>query len=124
MSTRRPVGGRPDDISTLHGLGGGTASGMLMPLVEATCAHAFAAERIHMDDTPCRCRRRAKGLGGYVPTLATTARLFAGILSSSRRHPPYRIADVVGDEQRASLVDGNPDRSAVRLHQVLSVKHG
>ena len=34
---------------------------------------------------------------------------------SCREYPPYGVANIVGDEQRTSLVDGNANRSAVRI---------
>jgi transposase len=63
------------DVSTLADWVG-ASSATLMPLVDAIRAHVFAAERIHADDTPCRCWRRASaGRAGCGPTCATTARL-------------------------------------------------
>ena len=67
------------DVSTLADWVGASAA-TLMPLVEAIRAHVFAAERIHADDTTCRCWPRARPApAGYGPMCATTGRSAAAI---------------------------------------------
>jgi NAD(P)-dependent dehydrogenase (short-subunit alcohol dehydrogenase family) len=46
-------------------------------------------------------------------------RAVAPLLRACRRHAPDRVADVVGDQQRALLVDRDADRAALRLALVV-----
>jgi transposase len=69
--------GVPLDVSTLADWVGASAA-TLTPLVEAICAHVFAAERIHADDTTVPVLAAGKTRTGRLWTYVRDDRPFAG----------------------------------------------
>jgi transposase len=89
------------DVSTLADWVGAAAA-TLMPLVEATRAHVFAAERIHADDTTVPVLAKGKTRTGRMWTYVRDDRPFGG------RDPP------------AAIFFYSPDRGAKHPEQHLT----
>jgi transposase len=93
------------DVSTLADWVGASAA-TLMPLVEAICAHVFAAERIHADDTTVPVLAKGKTRTGRLWTYVRDDRPFGGrdppaaVFFYSRdrggKHPERHLANYVG----------------------------
>src|SRR5689334_9452454 len=52
---------------------------------------------------------------GKFSASAATPQCDRGACRSAGRDPPHRVADVVGDDQRAGAIDGHADRASARV---------